>query len=215
MKHITPILALSTLAAASAVAQSSPAKGNGLVYDRIGVGYAQNDTTDGLNGSFTALLGSHILVGGAYSDLDGRKDFSGVSGNGSSFSLGAKFEVGPGDLIIAYTYTQIQLSGVDEGLGLAAGLNGDTDTFSATYRMALNSSIEFAVGVSRLSGDADYAVIDFTDSPPTVPLADTVDFSDTAGTVSVRFNLTKQFDVTLGYTFADDNTWSISAGYNF
>ena len=49
MKHITPIIALTALVAASASAQVAPApKKTALNYDRIGLGWAQNDAVDGL-----------------------------------------------------------------------------------------------------------------------------------------------------------------------
>ena len=215
MKHIIPTLTLTTLAAASAMAQTAAVKGNGLTYDRLSVGYGQTDTTKGLSGSFTALLGDTVVVGGTYSDLDGRKDFDGVSGNGNSFLVGAKFSVGPGDLIVSYAYTQLQLSGFDDTLGLAAALAGDTDTFGLTYRYALNSTIELSAGVSRVSGDAAFLVVDYSVAPAEVALADTVDFSDTTYSLGIRFNVTKQFDISAGYTFADENGWTLSAGYNF
>lgn len=219
MKHIIPTLTLSTLAAASAVAQTAAVKGNGLTYDRLSVGYGQTDLTKGLNGSFTALLGDYVVVGGSYSDIEGRKDFDGIEGNGNSFLVGAKFSVGPGDLIVSYTYTQLQLSGVDTDLGLAAGLTGDTDTLALTYRYALNNTVEFSLGVARVTGDAAYAVIDGNYGAEygigEVALADTVDFKDTTVSLGVRFNLTKQFDITAGYTFADENGWTVSAGFNF
>ncbi len=209
MKHIIPTLTLTTLAAASAMAQTAAVKGNGLTYDRLSGGFSQNDTFQGLNGSFTALLGNAVVIGGSYSDLKGRKDFADVDGNGNAFLLGAKFSVGPGDLIVSYAYTQLQLSGVEGGL--AAGLNGDTDTFGLTYRYALNSTVEFSAGVARTSGDASFGVIDAGD----VIIADTLDYSDTTYSLGVRFNFTKELDLTVNYTFADENTFSASVGFSF
>lgn len=218
MKHIIPTLTLTTLAAASAVAQTAAVKGNGLTYDRIAVGYGQTDITKGLSGSFTALLGDYVVVGGAYGDIDGRDSngiaYSVLSGNSNAFLVGAKFTAGPGDIVVGYTYTQLQLSGA---LGTDVyGLTGDTDTFSIGYRYAVSSAVELSLSVSRVTGDAAYAVIDTTAGTlGDVVAADTVDFKDTTYSLGVRFNLTKQFDISAGYTFADENGWTVSAGYNF
>ncbi len=217
MKHIIPTLTLTTLAAASAVAQSAAVKGNGLTYDRLSVGYGQTDITKGVSASFTALLGDNVIVGGSYGDIDGRDSdgiaYSILSGNSNAFLLGAKFTAGPGDVVVGYTYTQLQLSGAIGTTGY--GLTGDTDTFSVGYRYAVNNTIELSAFVDRVSGDAGYAEIDASVAPAVVADAGTVDFKDTTVSLGVRFNLTKQFDISAGYTFADENGWSLSVGYNF
>lgn len=221
MKHIIPTLTLTTLAAASAVAQTAAVKGNGLTYDRISVGYSKTDVTipdvpdfkgslKSLSGSFTALLGDYIVVGGSYADIDGGKDLNAFSGKGNTFLIGAKFTAGPGDVIVSYAYNLTQLSGFDGTEALAA--QQETDTVSLGYRYAVSSAFELSAAVSRITGDTSYLYIDA--GVPAVD-ADVVDAKDTAFTLGARYNITKQFDVSLNYTFADENALSISAGFNF
>ena len=195
MKH-TPILLL-TLVAASASA--APAIGSGLNYNRIGLGYESNDSLKSLVISGEAKLGDFILVGGSYSDVDGKGYYDGTSGYISRFGLGAVFSAGPGDIILRASYGQGNLSS-DLYLGVA-----DERSFGVSYRAELGGGFEGEVGYARVRTRmvGDFLLIS----------------NDNVFKASVRYNFTKNFDVSLAYAFQDKlvggDNFGISAGYSF
>jgi hypothetical protein len=206
MKHT--LLTVSLLSAASALS----AQGLGspkMSYDYIRAGYAQEKYLDGMNVSANALLGDHIIVGGQYQDLNGR-GFNG-SGESTAFSLGARFGVGSGDIIVSASYGQLQGAAVDAATLYVLAAN--TTVLSVTYRHSFSETWEAFVGVSNIrtewaAGGYDFATGDFG--------VGAYSTSDTGASIAVRCNVTKEFDVTAGYSWIDgEGAWSISAGYNF
>ena len=200
MKHIIPTLALITLVAASAVAQVAGAKKNALSYDRVGVSWSQNDLLDGFGINGTALLGDYLLVSGSYSDFDSRSwAFSG-SATGNTVGIGARIPVGPGDVIVSYQYIQIQLGGFDTSSGDPIIGAGDGDTWNVSYRAAVGGNFELSAGIGSTNTSSLVLLYDLG--------ADTVDaaferVSDTPINLGVRYNFSKNFDVSLGYVIAD------------
>jgi hypothetical protein len=69
MKHILPILTLTTLAAAAS-AQSAAAAG--LSYNRVGVNYNTDSAENGYSVSAEALIGSSSVWVGGSADLDNK-----------------------------------------------------------------------------------------------------------------------------------------------
>lgn len=214
MKHTTPILALALLVAASASAQvaSSKAKTSALNYDRISVGYSQNDVIKSYEAGFTASLGEYLIVGGSYSDINSRGLPVNIDGKGNSVGLGLKFPVGPGDLIVSYSYGQVQLGGaVGTDVYLAAA---DGAVYGLNYRAAINSTVEINVGVSR--NNVAGVILGYDLTPPATVTTDVLFEKSTDYGLSLRFNVTKQFDITAGFSRTNSsNGWSLSAGLSF
>lgn len=209
MKHLIPTLALTTLVSASAFAQVAPLqKAKTLSYDRIALGYEQNDVRKGVQASFSALLGSNFFVTGTYRDAEGR-DLD-ISGTAEQIGIGARFAVGPGDLVLTYSYKQEQLDGaIGNAVILAVA---ESDVFGIAYRYAINSTFEVSLGLKHEADDG--GILAYNVVADTVG-AQRIDTDDTPVELGVRFNLTKEFDISLGYSFGDNDTWTISAGYNF
>lgn len=197
MKHIIPTIALLALAS-SASAQVAGAKKNAVTYDRVGISYASNDYVDGFGISTSADVGSGVIIGGSFTDLS--IDDLSADGRGVSASIGFAQPIGAGSVYLGISYQQLWAAG-----GLGAGALEGTG-YTLTYRHAISSLIELGAGVQHLKytgGITDGVTVWGGDD------------SDTQWGVNVRFNLTKEFDVTLGYVFADEDTWSLSLGYNF
>ena len=197
MKH-TPLLLL-TLVAASASA--APGAGSGLNYNRLGVGYESDDALKSLVISGEAKLGEYLLVGGSYSDVDGKGLLDGTSGNIARFSLGAAFNAGPGDVILRASYGQGNLT---DGVDIAVA---DERSFGVSYRAELGAGFEGEVGYARVRTRIPFVGIGLFTS------------NDDVFSASVRYNVTKNFDVKLSYAFQSDdvggNKFGISAGYSF
>ena len=197
MKH-TPILLL-TLVAASASA--APGTGNELNYNRLGVGYESDDALKSLVISGEAKLGDYVLVGGSYSDVDGKGDLDGTSGNIARFGLGVVFSAGPGDVILRASYGQGNLT---DGVDIAVA---DERSFGVSYRAALGANFEGEVGFSRVRTRIPFLGLGLFTS------------NDDVFSTSVRYNVSKNFDVKLSYAFQSDdvggNKFGVSAGYSF
>jgi hypothetical protein len=201
MKH-TPKILLLTLVAASASAAQYGA-GNGLNYNRLGVGYESDDALKSLVISGEAKLGDHVLVGGSYSDVDGKGLLDGTSGNIARFSLGAVFNAGPGDVILRASYGQGHLT---DGVDIAVA---DERSFGVSYRAELGAGFEGEVGYSRVR----------TRIPFVLAGLQLFTSNDDVFAASVRYNITKNFDVKLAYSFQSKEVGGdklgISAGYSF
>lgn len=197
MKH-TPILLLTLVAAA---ASAAPGAGSGLNYNRLGVGYESDDALKSLVISGEAKLGEYLLVGGSYSDVDGKGLLDGTSGNIARFSLGAAFNAGPGDVILRASYGQGNLT---DGVDIAVA---DERSFGVSYRAELGAGFEGEVGYARVRTRIPFVGIGLFTS------------NDDVFSASVRYNVTKNFDVKLSYAFQSDdvggNKFGISAGYSF
>lgn len=213
MKHtyltIPVLLAAAALSAQSAgnSAAGTP-NPSGLVYERIGVGYVQNDAYDGIHLSGSAILGDALLVGGSYSDIEGRKLFSGVSGDYSRFQLGYVFYVGTGDVIVTAGYGQGNMYN-----DLAVVVQ-DEFAFGIAYRQAIGAGFEFTVGYTRVETTLAGLYDDGT-----LFGADASDENANVFILGLRYNLSREFDVTANYSFQDEDVGgdllSVSAGYNF
>ena len=195
MKH-TPILLL-TLVAASASA--APVAGSGLNYNRLGVGYESNDMLKSVVISGEAKLGDNILIGGSYSDVDGKGYYDGTSGNISRFGIGAAFSAGPGDIILRASYGQGNLSS-NTYLGVA-----DERSYGISYRAELGGGFEGELGYARVRTRmvGDFVIVS----------------NDNVFKASVRYNFTKNLDLSLAYSFQDQvvggDNFGLSVGYSF
>jgi hypothetical protein len=204
MKH-TPILLLTLVAASAAAAPAA-----GLNYDRVEVGYLSNDALKGYSFGATAELGhSGVLVSGVYADVDGKGDIAGYGGYETGFGLAYKFNVGPGDLAVGFSYVQGQFG---SGSGVAVA---EQKGFGVQYRQAIGSSFEVLAGYQRVRTNIGALEVDgFGNIYAGVATSSVNVFN-----VGVRYNVTSNFDVTLGYTFqnlaAGGDTFAVSAGYSF
>ena len=125
MKHILPILTITTLAAAAS-AQSAAAS-SGLSYNRVGLGY--NTDSKGYSLSASALIGSSNFLVEAETTIGGN-----TSGNGvDSVSLG-------------YVFKNVAL-GADATVAI-----GSNESYGLNVRKDLGNNIELAVGYARSNG---------------------------------------------------------------
>jgi hypothetical protein len=125
MKHILPIITITTLAAAAS-AQTAAAS-SGLSYNRVGVSY--NTDSKGFSVSASALIGSSNFLVEADTTIGGS-----TSGNGvDSVSLG-------------YVFKNVAL-GADATVSV-----GSNEAYGLNVRKDLGNSIELAVGYSRQAG---------------------------------------------------------------
>ncbi|MFM7241134.1 MAG: hypothetical protein ACKO3A_03360 [Opitutia bacterium] len=165
MKHILPILTLTTLAAAAS-AQSAAAAG--LSYNRAGVNY-NTDAAAGDNGyslSVEALVGSSNVWVGASADLNNAGDDSAAVGylfKNVAAGIDATVSVGAGD---AATNSDIgltlrrSLSEVVAGLearivlGYNSGAGTNASTTDYTYELQYNINKQFGIAYSVTDVDA-------------------------------------------------------------
>ena len=194
MKH-TPILLLTLLAAAASAAPGDA----GLNYNRLGLGYESNDSIKSIVVSGEAKLGEYVLVGGSYSDVDGKGIYDGAGGYISRFGLGVVFSAGPGDLILRASYGQGNLT---DGISLGVA---DERSFGISYRTVLGGGFEGELGYARVR---TRMVGDWL-----------LESNDNVFKATLRYNISKNFDVSLAYSFQDDlvggNNFGLSAGYSF
>jgi hypothetical protein len=126
MKHILPIITITTLAAAAS-AQTAAAS-SGLSYNRVGVSY--DTDSKGFSLSASALIGSSNFLVEADTTIGGS-----TSGNGDdSVSLG-------------YVFKNVAL-GADATVSV-----GSNEAYGLNVRKDLGNNIELAVGYSRQAGD--------------------------------------------------------------
>jgi hypothetical protein len=207
------LLTVSLLSAAAALSAASSVNStpnpSGLVYERIALGYAQNDIFSGVTLSGAAFLGEGLLVGGSYSDIEGRKGYDGVSGELSRFNVGYVFFVGTGDLQVSASYGQGNM------YGPGALVVADETVFGISYRQQIVESLEFSIGYARVSSTQG-ALVDVGGG--SVGFAAQKVNGDLF-TFALRYNINRQFDVTASYGFQKDNlggdTLNLSVGYNF
>jgi hypothetical protein len=194
MKH-TPILL--TLVAASASAADG--LGSGLNYNRLGLGYESNDSIKSIVVSGEAKLGEYILVGGSYSDVDGKGVYDGAGGYISRFGLGVVFSAGPGDVILRASYGQGNLT---DGISLGVA---DERSFGISYRTAIGAGFEGELGYARVR---TRMVGDWL-----------LESNDNVFKATLRYNLSRNFDLSLAYSLQDDivggNNLGLSVGYSF
>jgi len=206
MKH-TPILLL-TLVAASASA--APGIGNELNYNRVGVGYVTSDALKGFNVTASAdLANSGVLVSGSYADVDGKGDLAGYGGYMTGFGLAYKFSVGSGDLAVGLGYQQGQF-GASNGVAQA-----EQTSLGLQYRQALGSSAEFTLGYQRVRTNIGALEVDGFGNV----YAGAGSSNENIFSVGLRYNLSKNLDLSLTYAFtgtsAGGDALGLSAGYSF
>ena len=125
MKHILPIITITTLAAAASAQTAAAA--SGLSYNRVGVSY--NTDSKGFSVSASALIGSSNFLVEADTTIGGS-----TSGNGvDSVSLG-------------YVFKNVAL-GADATVSV-----GSNEAYGLNVRKDLGNNIELAVGYSREAG---------------------------------------------------------------
>ena len=205
MKH-TPILLLPLLAAA---ASAAPVGGSGLNYNRVSVGYLANDVMKGFSVGGTAeLANSGVLVSGSYSDVDGKGDLVGLGGYMTGFGLAYKFNVGSGDLAVGLGYQQGQF-GASDAFAIA-----EQTSLGLQYRQALGSNFEFTVGYQRVRTNIGALV-----AVGGIVYGDTASESDNIFNVGLRYNLSKNIDLSLTYAFtgesAGGDALGLSVGFSF
>jgi hypothetical protein len=159
MKHILPILTLTTLAAAAS-AQSAAAAG--LSYNRAGVNYNTDSAENGYSVSVEALIGSSNVWVGGTADLD--------NAGADAVSVGYLFKnVAAGiDATVAVssndTYGVILRRSLNEVIsGLEARFvysqsTGSAQKDSFVYELAYNIGSKYQVAVSIQ--DSDVAALD-------------------------------------------------------
>jgi hypothetical protein len=214
-------LLLLAAAVTPAFAQTAPAAKSGLNYNRIAVGYSADDGLKGYNVTGSALLGNSIIISGIYDDVKA-KDATFLSGNLAGFGLAYKFNVGPGDLSLGYTYKTGTISGIGSvGAAVVAGIaSAEQKGFSLNYRQAINNSLEFSLGYGRIQ--TNYAFVGEAANTYTGDiLAEAGLGSATSNiyTIGLRYNITKNLDASLSYAFQDAEAGGdkagVSVGYNF
>jgi hypothetical protein len=203
MKH-TPILLLTLVAASASAAKYG--MDNDLNYNRVGIGYESDTYLKSWVVSGEAKLGDHLLVGGSYSSMTGKGADIGLDGKFSRFGLGLVFNGGPGDIIVRASYGQGNLESVDfTAFGVA-----DETSLAVSYRAELGRGYEGEIGVARVHTrvagtnlDAGAAFVE----------------NDTVVKASLRYNFTKNVDLTLSYAFQSKvvggNIFGASVGYSF
>ncbi len=164
MKHILPILTITTLAAAAS-AQSAAAS-SGLSYNRVGLGY--NTDSKGYSLTASALIGSSNFLVEADTSIGGN-----TSGNGvDSVSLG-------------YVFKNVAL-GADATVSV-----GSNESYGLNVRKDLGNNIELAAGYARESGVNVWGAELAYNVSKQIQLA--VGYSDASGSasttdISVRYN---------------------------
>jgi hypothetical protein len=199
MKH-TPLL-LTLVAASASAAQYGVL--HDLNYNRIGVGYESDTYLKSVVVSGEAKLGDYVLVGGSYSDVTGKGSDEGLDGKFSRFGLGVVFNAGPGDLIVRASYGQGNLENADfTAYGVA-----DETSIGVSYRAALGNGFEGELGYARVHTRVAGTNIDAYIK------------NDNVVKASVRYDITKNIDVTVSYALRSNvvggNSFGLSAGYSF
>jgi hypothetical protein len=161
MKHILPILTLTTLAAAASAQAAAPA---GLSYNRVGLGY--NTDTKGYALSATAVLGASNFFVGANTTIGGHDTVNGTD----SVSLGYLFKnVAYGiDATVSVGSNEVKTLGLRKDLGAnfeAAATFGRNasrnNAWSIEAAYNVSKQIQLAVGYSdaqAASGTTDLTV---------------------------------------------------------
>jgi hypothetical protein len=155
MKHILPILTITTLAAAASAQAAAPA---GLSYNRVGLGY--NTDSKGYSLSASALIGSSNFLVEADTTIGGN-----TSGNGAdSVSLGYVFKnVAFGaDATVSVASNEAYGLNVRKDLGIynlevaaSFGRNSsDINVWGAELAYNVSKQIQVAVGYSDAQGSA-------------------------------------------------------------
>ncbi len=203
----TPAILLLTLVAASASAAVDA--GSELNYNRVGVGYLSSDAMKGFTvGASADIANSGVLISGSYSDVDGKGGLDGLGGYMTGFGLAYKFDLGAGDLAVGLGYQQGQF-GASNGFAVA-----EQTSLGLQYRQALGNSFEFSVGYQRVRTNIGALV-----AVGGIVYGDTASESDNIFNVGLRYNLSKNIDLSLTYAFtgesAGGDALGLSVGFSF
>jgi hypothetical protein len=163
MKHILPILTITTLAAA---ASAQSAASSGLSYNRVGLGY--NTDSKGYSLSASALIGSSNFLVSADTTIGG----SATTNGDDSVSLG-------------YVFKNVAF-GADATVSV-----GSNESYGLNVRKDLGNNIEGAVSYGRESGVNTWGVELAYNVSKQIQVA--VGYSDATGAASttdiaVRYN---------------------------
>ena len=162
MKHILPILTLTTLAAAASAQAAAPAAG--LNYNRVGLGY--NTDTKGYSLSATAVLGSSNFWVGASSTIGG----AGTTNGTDSVSIGYLFAnaIAGADATVSVASNEAYTLGLRKALGnnleaaATFGRNSaKNNVWSAEVAYNVSKQIQLAVGYTdaqKTAGTTDLTV---------------------------------------------------------
>jgi hypothetical protein len=156
MKHILPILTLTTLAAAAS-AQSAAAPA-GLSYNRAGLSYNTDATSgNGYSASIEALVGSSNVWVGASADLNtsGADQVSvGYLFKNVAAGIDATAFVGSNDVygVIARRSLNEVVAGLEGRLVWSQNGGSNTDSFVYELAYNVNSKYQVAVSIADKSG---------------------------------------------------------------
>jgi len=164
MKHILPILTLTTLAAAASAQAAAPA---GLSYNRVGLGY--NTDTKGYSLAASAVLGSSNFLVGANTTIGGANGAA-ASNGADTVTLGYLFKnVAYGiDATVSVGSNEVRTLGLRKDLGnnfeaaASFGRNSSkNNAWSVEAAYNVSKQIQLAVGYSDAqasSGTTDLTV---------------------------------------------------------
>ena len=163
MKHILPILTITTLAAAASAQSAS-----GLSYNRVSLGYASSNSLNGYS------LGASALIGGSNFLVSASTTIGGDVGNGSdSVSLG-------------YVFKNVAL-GADATVSV-----GSNESYGIDLRKDLGSNLEASAEIGRVSGSTVWGVELAYNVSKQIQVAvgytDSADFVDSVTSFAVRYN---------------------------
>jgi hypothetical protein len=159
MKHILPILTLTTLAAAASAQAAAPA---GLSYNRVGLGY--NTDSKGYSLTASALIGGSNFLVEASSTIGGNSTVNGTD----SVSLGYVFKnVALGaDVTVSVASNEAYGLNVRKDIGnnleVAASFgrnSADNNVWGAELAYNVSKQIQLAVGFSDGQGAASTSAI--------------------------------------------------------
>jgi len=157
MKHILPILTLTTLAAAASAQAAAPA---GLSYNRVGLGY--NTDSKGYSLTASALIGGSNFLVEADTTIGGA-DGAAASNGTDSVSLGYVFKnVAFGaDVTVSVASDEARGLNIRKDIGnnlevaAAFGRNSaDNNVWGAELAYNVSKQIQLAVGYSDEQGQA-------------------------------------------------------------
>jgi len=164
MKHILPILTLTTLAAAASAQAAAPAAA-GLSYNRVGLSYDTAASSKGYSLSASALIGSSNFLVGASTTIGGNGTVNGKD----AVSLGYLFKnVYAGvDAVASVASNEAYNLGLRKDLGIynleaaaSFGRNSsDNNVWGLELAYNVSKQIQLAVGYSDEQAHASTTVL--------------------------------------------------------
>jgi hypothetical protein len=162
MKHILPILTLTTLAAAASAQAAAP---SGLSYNRIGLGYDTAASSKGYSLSATALIGGSNFLLGASTTIGGNGTVNGKD----AVSLGylSKNVYAGIDAVVSVASNETYGLGLRKDLGVynleaaaSFGRNSShNNVWGAELAYNVSKQVQLAVGYSDEQGKASTSVL--------------------------------------------------------